>query len=388
MTDLNLFVGMISGTSRDGVDTALVRFNDNRPDLLHSLCLPYPADLETELAKLIGPARRPPEEALHDLDGQLAEFFSMATLTLLEQAGFAPTQIRAIGSHGQTVWHDPEGDSPETIQLGDPALIARLTGITTVGNFRQADLEAGGQGAPLAPLLHRALFRPDDGSRAVVNLGGIANVSFVDANGDVSGYDTGPANCLMDGWIQKHQGLDFDGDGKWAASGHINAALLKHMLSDEFFSHPPPKSTGVEYFNAHWLERAFDAVSSARSLPARDVQATLCELTATSLAGAITEVNSGALAPSAPGETPAEILLCGGGAHNAHLRQRIQALSGLPVKSTEAFGLHPDWVEAVLFAWLARERLAGNPQDTTRITGADRPVLLGDVHEPPYNQVP
>jgi len=365
------FIGLISGTSRDGVDAALVRFEGertSRPELLDALCLPYPSNLGRQLAKLLQTGQRPHRRSMAELDPLLAEHFAAAALHLLERTGLAPQAIHAIGSHGQTVWHEPDARPPETVQLGDPHAIAGLTGITTVGDFRQADLVAGGQGAPLAPLLHRALFQPEHGRRVVLNLGGIANISVLDADGRVAGHDTGPANCLLDAWSMKQRGLAFDQSGDWAASGRVEADLLAAALADPYFRAPAPKSTGVEYFNLRWLSRLRPL---GRIEPA-DVQATLAELTAASVAEAIRASEA------------ADVLVCGGGVHNRDLLRRLRArLPGLPLRSTAEAGLDPDWVEAVLFAWLARERLQNRAQDTRAITGARQPVLLGVVAEPP-----
>lgn len=363
-----LFIGMISGTSRDGVDAVLVSFAEDQPEIRASICTSYPPVLAKALDRMISLGERPGPAAMNELDVQLADHFSATVESLLEQVAVDPSEITAIGSHGQTVWHDPEGKCPESIQLGNPRWIAEKTGIVTVGDFRTADIKAGGQGAPLAPLLHRALFRRTDSkTRIVLNLGGIANISIIDGDGGVSGFDTGPANCLMDAWIGMHQGNSFDHNGDWAADGESIPALLDALLSDPYFQQPAPKSTGVEYFNLAWLER----LSPENLHDARDVQATLAELTAVSVAKAIRP------------HSPADVLVCGGGVHNRHLIQRLQAqLSQIPVQSTQVSGLDPDWVEAVLFAWLARERLAERTLDTPGITGAMKPVMLGVIANP------
>jgi anhydro-N-acetylmuramic acid kinase len=366
-----LFIGMISGTSRDGADAALVRFNDNWPEVIEADCVPYSPDLAAELREVVATGRRPTPEEEVSLDQSLAAHFSRVAASLMEKAGVNPEQVAAIGSHGQTVWHDPDGDNPETIQLGNPESISRQTGIVTVGDFRRADMEAGGQGAPLAPLLHRALFSPvihsGTGNGAVLNLGGIANISILGVSGSVSGFDTGPANCLMDAWIGSNLKQAFDRDGCWAASGQVSPRLLKSMLSDPFFSKDVPKSTGVEYFNSTWLERQLDG----ETLDAADVQATLAELTAVSVTDQLKRYS------------PEEVLVCGGGTHNSYLMQRLQAnLPNIPLRSTAFRGLDPDWIEAILFAWLARERLDGRLQDTGAITGARKPVLLGKIFQP------
>lgn len=356
------FIGMLSGTSRDGADLALVSFADGRPKLERALCLPYPEPTAAALRTLVESARRPDTGETEKLHRETGEFFAAGVMQLLQEAGLQAVDISAIGSHGQTVWHQP----PESIQVGDPMIIAETTGIPTVGDFRRADLEAGGEGAPLAPLLHRALFRPETGRRAVLNLGGIANLTFLDADGTVSGFDTGPGNCLLDAWVRRHQGEPFDREGRWAARGTVISPLLMTLLDDSWFSHLPPKSTGVEYFNLRWLEGlvevdAFEAV---------DIQATLAELTARSIAAELPPDVS-------------EVLVCGGGVHNAHLMTRLRAQRpDCRFESTASAGIDPDTVEAMLFAWLARERLAERAQDTTSITGARQPVLLGSIHHP------
>jgi anhydro-N-acetylmuramic acid kinase len=365
------FVGMISGTSRDGVDAAVVAFPQdspqNFPQVLGALCRPYPAALAARLDAVLATGRRPTDAARKELDRTLAAHFADTALTLLREAGVETGRVAAIGSHGQTVWHQPDGPHPESMQLGDPAAIARHTGIVTVGDFRRADIEAGGQGAPLAPLLHRALFHPGAGIRVVLNLGGIANVSVLAADGSVSGFDTGPANCLLDAWIRRCRGEAFDNNGGWAAGGRLDPAALERLLADPWFARPGPKSTGTEYFNLAWLQTRLGDYAPA----AADLQATLAELTAASVADAIRPF------------TPGDVLVCGGGVHNTDLLRRLgRRLPDTPLRSTADCGLDPDWVEAVLFAWLARERLAGRAQDTRGITGARAAVLLGRVFEP------
>jgi anhydro-N-acetylmuramic acid kinase len=366
-----IFLGMISGTSRDGVDAVLVDLA-GEARLIAARCLPYPADLADALRCAIEKGSRPADDHMASLDRELGAFFAKAALTVIDEAGLTPSELTAIGSHGQTVWHDPDAAEPETIQLGSPALIAGLTGVTTVGQFRQADLSLGGQGAPLAPLLHRALLRPRRGLRAVVNLGGIANVSLLDAHGGVTGFDTGPANCLLDAWISRHRGLAFDEDGRWSASGRVAPDLLSALLADPYFYRPPPKSTGLEYFNASWLERQL----SGRNCLPEDVQATLAELSAATVALALKSHGSGA--------RPGDILVCGGGVHNTDLMKRLRRyLPKIEISTTADHGIEPDWVEGILFAWLARERLAERPQETPGITGAREAVLLGEVFTAP-----
>ena len=372
MSEGELYLGMISGTSRDGVDAALAAFPAGQPQLRAAICLPYPADLAARLERLAPNGRRPAAADLPGLDAAIAGHFADTALRLLHESGVAAASVRAIGSHGQTVWHEPTGPRPESIQLGSPALIARRTGICTVGDFRRADIAAGGQGAPLAPLLHRALFRPAGGTRAVLNLGGIANISIIDRDGGVVGFDTGPANCLLDAWIRRHRDEALDRDGAWAAGGTVVPGLLQALRADPYFARPGPKSTGTEYFNLAWLERTLDRLPPAGGRPGpADVQATLAELTAATVAEAVR--------PFAPDD----LLVCGGGVHNSDLLRRLRGrLPDTAVQSTAGSGLDPDWVEAVLFGWLARERLANRPQDTRGITGARAAVLLGSLFEP------
>lgn len=361
MTDL--YIGMLSGTSRDGVDLVLVSFDGNRPDVHHSLCLPYPPELAAFLTQIIGRGTRPQDCELEQADELLTRFFGQAVEQLLTVADIEPESITAIGSHGQTIWHEP----PESIQLGAPEGIARHTGITTVGRFRQADLARGGQGAPLSPLLHRAIFKPETGTRVVLNLGGIANISVIRSDGSLLGFDTGPANCLLDAWIQENRGEAFDRNGNWSAAGSVDQLLLLNLMADPYFKKPAPKSTGVEYFNLGWLKRQ-EGLASCDPV---NVQSTLAQLTASTTASAMAA------------HRPDEVLICGGGVHNTDVMRRLHALvTARRVTSTALFGLNPDCVEGVLFAWLARERLAGQAQDTRAITGASEPVLLGDVCQP------
>jgi len=360
----SLFIGMISGTSRDGVDAALVSFSDDQAKIHEAICVPYPPDLARTLHQQILTGRRLDQNVLEELDERLADHFSHTVLQLLDQAATSKQEITAIGSHGQTVWHDPDGPEPESIQLGDPHRISQQTGIVTVGDFRRADIKAGGQGAPLAPLLHQALFCPATGTRVVLNLGGIANISIIDETGSVSGFDTGPANCLLDAWVQVHRGQPFDRNGEWAAGGNVVPDLLEGMLSDPYFQRPAPKSTGVEYFNLSWLEQ----FNLKPDIDPQDVQATLAELSAMTVADSIQPQQS------------VDVLVCGGGVHNSNLLGLLRALlPNMPIRSTADVGLDPDSIEAVLFAWLARERLAGRPLDTRGITGAGKPVLLGTI---------
>lgn len=369
MADSAYFIGLISGTSLDAIDCALVSFANNHPVLVGSLARPYPEPLHQQLSKLCQPS----PTSLQTLGAAhiaVGEQFACAVNELLNQHGLTSEQVVAIGSHGQTVFHKPEKPRQFSMQIGDPNTIAHATGIATVADFRGMDMAAGGQGAPLAPLFHRAVFESTDQARVVVNLGGIANISIIAPGREYLGYDTGPANVLMDYWVAKqlHQPVDFQ--GQWAAAGKVIEELLSLFLNDPYFSMSEPKSTGREYFNGPWLEQQLSRLNHIPS-PV-DVQATLLELTAATVA---MEIENQLAAD--------QVFLCGGGAHNTALHQRLQEL--LPdaeVASTQALGIAPDWVEAMTFAWLAKQRLEGNRQDTRSITGAVKPVILGSVYLP------
>ena len=362
-----LFIGLISGTSMDGVDAALVDCSAPQPRLVATHTGAYPEEIATRLRAAV---QNEGECALSEsaaLDAEVAAVFAETALELLRVAGHEPDEVEAIGSHGQTLWHAPDARLPHTVQIGSPARIAALTSIVTVGDFRSADMALGGQGAPLAPVFHRWLFGRTGETRAVVNIGGIANLSVLDADGAIGGYDTGPGNTLLDSWARTCRGESYDHDGQWARSGQVNAELLKRLLSDDYFSAPAPKSTGPEHFNLHWLERA--GISDKAP---EDVQATLLELTAASIAGAVRSSCAGAA-----------LAVCGGGASNSFLMERLAANcpdSG-PV-STEAWGVHPDWVEAAGFALLARARLLRDPGNEPAVTGASRALPLGGVFLP------
>lgn len=369
MASPDYFIGLISGTSLDAIDCALVSFDDSQPVLHDTLALPYPTALRQQLIEL---CQQPAVslQTLGEADVAVGVHFAKAVQELLGKANLSAQRITAIGSHGQTVFHKPEKPLPFSLQIGDPNTIAINTGITTVADFRGKDLAAGGQGAPLAPLFHRAVFESADRARVIVNLGGIANISIIAPNRHYLGYDTGPANVLMDYWVDKHLQQPADLQGVWATTGQVIDELLDRLLDDPYFSAAEPKSTGREYFNGAWLEQAL-AQMAGNPEPA-DVQATLLELTAATVA---TEIENQL--------QPDEVFLCGGGAHNTALHKRLQKL--LPdcvVASTETLGIDPDWVEAMTFAWLARQRLAAIRLDTQSVTGASRPVVLGGVYLP------
>lgn len=370
-----LYVGLISGTSADGIDAALVRFGAGVSDtgcrLEHGLVVPWDDALRARLVALGqgGDARGLDE--IGTLDVQVGEAFAAAVHALLAAAGVSARELVAIGSHGQTIRHRPSGAGYDgrhafTWQIGDANVIAERCGIATVADFRRRDVAAGGQGAPLVPAFHAAMLHSPAEDRAVLNLGGIANFTLLPRAGDVRGFDTGPANALLDAWCLRHRGEAFDRDGAFAASGRVDEALLARLLNDPWFAQPPPKSSGREQFHLDWVQARLRGDESPE-----DVQATLLELSAATVAEALLRTQ-----PSTR-----RVLPCGGGVRNARLIGRIAArLPDCIVEPTDAHGLDADFVEAMAFAWLARQTLAGLPGNVPSVTGAAGPRVLGTVY--------
>jgi anhydro-N-acetylmuramic acid kinase len=361
----------MSGTSMDGIDVALLDFSSRQPRLLARHGHPYPDELRQDLVRAL--ALPDPQSAdLGPLDDAMGEVFAEATNALLAQAGVPAATVTAIGSHGQTIHLAPDAPRPYSLQIGNPARIASRTGIEVIADFRRADIDAGGQGAPLVPAFHKSVFAERGEHRVVVNIGGIANVAILpsDPARAVIGFDTGPGNTLMDQWAQHHLGTAMDLDGNWARQGEVDEPLLQALLSDPWFGRLPPKSTGREHFNLSWLAASLQVHGTGG--PA-NVQATLCELTARSIAEAVKQHAAGTR----------RLLICGGGVHNSRLLERLYAaLPALAVESTAALGLDPDWVEAAAFAWLARQHLQGKAGNIPEVTGAARAVVLGARFRP------
>lgn len=364
----DLYIGLISGTSLDGVDCALVQFNDNQPSLLASHFSPSNTTLRQRTLQLC--AGTDIDLRLYgEVDIELGRIFAAGVEELLSKAGVDAAAVKAIGSHGQTVWHQPKGELPFTLQLADPNVITQLTGITTVADFRRRDMAAGGQGAPLASLLHRNCFSSTSEDRVVVNIGGMANITVLDKSGESLAFDTGPGNVLMDYWIGKNLDKNFDNNGDWARSGKTDQALLSLLLDEEYLSLPPPKSTGRELFNGHWLESKLQQCRPG--VADADVQATLVNLTVATITAEIRKHIA-----------PDQVYICGGGAHNTTMMTALQtALPDAEVASTAAAGLDPDWVEAIAFAWMAKQTLAGQRIETAAFTGATEPVILGGIYQ-------
>ena len=380
----DLYLGLISGTSADGIDAALVSFerwadssvtaqpfvtgDSIRATLALGRTYPYPHSLRAQVLALSQhDAPSLPLDAIGSLDTQLGQAFAAAANASIDASGIDRNRILAIGSHGQTLRHQPSGEYPFSLQLGDANVIAERTGITTVADFRRRDIAAGGQGAPLLPIFHAAMLRDPNEARAVLNLGGIGNLTLLPVDGAVTGFDTGPANGLMDAWCEHHLGTAFDAAGAFAARGHIDDALLARLLGNPYFALPAPKSTGRDQFHLGWLDAQLQGVTIAPE----DVQATLCELTAASIANALR---------TAQPETK-RVLVCGGGVHNPVLLARLAArLPAIAIESTAVHGLDPDFVEAMAFAWLARETLAGRPGNLPEVTGARGLRVLGAIY--------
>lgn len=366
-----LYIGLMSGTSADGMDGALVDIDNGGFRLLATRSRPFRPEIKEAVEATIRLFPDVSRAELERLDRSLAAEFAELALELCQAAGPGPG-VTAIGSHGQTIYHGPGDDPPVTIQIGDPQSIADRTGITTVGDFRANDLEAGGQGAPLAPGFHNAMFRDAQTDRLVVNIGGIANVTSLpsDPAAPVLGFDTGPGNTLMDLWCRLHTGAPYDEGGRWAARGRADPRFVDALLADPYFSLPAPKSTGREYFHLDWVRRRYPASEEAD--PA-DIQAGLLEVTAQNIARSAEDLHP---------YGRYELYVCGGGARNPVLMRRLAEIAGGPVTSTETLGLSPEWVEACAFAWLTYRRIHGLPGNLPSVTGAGREVLLGEIHTP------
>jgi anhydro-N-acetylmuramic acid kinase len=365
-----LYIGAMTGTSMDGIDVVLLDVSAKGFESKAFISHDIPDSLRTDLLELCSPGDNEIQRS-GNASVRLAREIAEAVNKLLAQQRLNPKEVHAIGSHGQTIRHSVDTDTPFTLQIGDPSLIAELTGITTIADFRMADIAAGGQGAPLAPAFHHAVFSSQDQTRLIINLGGIANITFLPSTtktDQIIGYDTGPANTLMDQWINHINALTYDQDGEWAKSGHVIDDLLQACLTDPYFRIPPPKSTGRERFNLPWLATHLGKIGPYKN---EDVQRTLLELTVQTLAKEIKTI----LSPKS------SIYICGGGIENTFLIERLKAeLASYDIKSTSALGIHPQQVEATAFAWLAfrtLNRMAGN---LPTVTGADKEKVLGAIY--------
>ena len=353
----------------DAVDAALVAFGDGNARIAATHSALIPDGMKRELHAL---SRNPSGAAVRfwNADVQLGSVFASAVLDLLETAGVDAREVTAIGSHGQTVYHAPRTTPPCTVQLGDPSIIAERTGITTVADFRRRDIAAGGEGAPLAPAFHRAMFSSPGIERGILNLGGIANLSVLAADPSLPllGFDTGPGNTLLDACVRDRFGADMDHDAALASEGEVIPSLLTALLAEPYFGREPPKSTGRELFNPVWLDACLAVHPAVKS---HDLLRTLCELTVETVVSAIKR-----FAPRTR-----EIYLCGGGTHNPIIVSRLaDRMAPISIETTERIGIHPDWVEAATFAWLAMRTLTGEPGNAPAVTGAEREVILGGIY--------
>ena len=363
-----LYIGLMSGTSLDGIDAALVNLSGDHVELIAFEYLPFSAEIQRKLHSLSAPNAQILLSDYGEMDARLGHLFSTVVKNLLRKKNVPAAAIVAIGSHGQTVYHAPSGRFPFSLQIGDPNCIAEQTGITTVADFRRRDLAAGGQGAPLVPAFHNAVFRCSSETRCIVNIGGIANVTILPANENapVMGFDTGTGNVLLNQWMQRHLNCAYDANGAWANTGNVDFALIELLKQEPYFHALPPKSTGVDYFSLAWLE----AQCELKNYAPEDVQASLCYLTAITICEAIEK-----FAP----ET-ARILVCGGGVHNPCLMALLAEHSFCSVQSTADFDLHPDHVEAIAFAWLAKQTMNQKSGNLQAVTGANHPVILGGIY--------
>jgi len=369
-----IFIGLMSGTSLDGVDVALVEFyypdelNTKQIRLLDTNFLPYPANLKTQILSLQHPSANELEiTAL--ISNTLAILYAKAISQLLAKANITAKEVSAIGCHGQTIRHQPKlkDGIGFTLQIGNAALLAELTEITVISDFRSRDIAAGGQGAPLVPAFHQAMFAHNDTSRAIINIGGIANITLLD-NNTVIGFDSGPGNMLLDAWVKQHQNLDYDANGAWANTGKVIAPLLTSFLTEPYFALPPPKSTGRDLFNNDWLENKL----LGNHYLAQDVAHTLVALTVHSIANALHK-NCNKVD---------EIYLCGGGAHNSLIRSELQMLMvDTKIDITDNLGIGVDWLEAIAFAWLAKQCLEMKTSNLPEVTGAKGPRILGAIYQ-------
>jgi anhydro-N-acetylmuramic acid kinase len=366
----DIFLGVLSGTSMDAVDVAAVDFSLKSIHVIETLSIPYPPDLRQALYEFHTPGTDEINR-ICQLDRQVGMLFANACNHILQKIGISKDKVSAIGSHGQTIRHQPTCTYPYTFQIGDPNVIAALTGITTVADFRRRDIACGGQGAPLTPSFHHFAFHTIKSNRIILNIGGISNLTFLPANqmAKIVGYDSGPGNTLLDQWIKHNLGLSFDNEGSFAKQGRAHNTLLAKLLEDAYFYLQPPKSTGPDYFNLSWLQKRIQGFD----LTPQDIQSTLSELTAQSILRAI----------KSSAWHSAEILVCGGGIHNKDLLARItsQLPEGFSLSSTAELGVDPNWVEAIAFAWLAKQTLHRLPGNLPDVTGASEKAILGGIYQ-------
>ncbi len=363
------YIGLMSGTSLDAIDVAITQIDEQSCNIIAADSHALPADIKQAIAELCHPGNNEIER-MGKLDFQLGNLFAEATLKLIRLAKLAPSDIKAIGSHGQTIRHRPTNKAPFSLQIGNPARISEVCNITTVADFRRADIAAGGQVAPLVPAFHQDMFSHSERNRFILNIGGMANISLLPPKKSTitRGFDTGPGNVLLNAWVNIHKQHPYDDNGEWSASHPYNETLLNNLLSHSYFGKPPPKSTGREVFDLHWLDKKLHEINE--TIEPGVVQSTLCELSARSIADSIKlhEPNS------------IDVIVCGGGAHNHDLISRIEKHLQTKIRLTDELGVEADYVEAAAFAWLARQALHLKPANLPAVTGAKHPVILGAIY--------
>ncbi len=369
MANSSYYIGLMSGTSLDGVDAVLVDFRNTQPRLIAHYSHGIPANLQSKIKKITHPDWQGTIASVGVFHQQLGKLFADAVNQLLKKSQTNPQDVLAIGSHGQTIWHQPTGEFPFSLQLGDANLISELTNITTVADFRSRDISAGGQGAPLVPAFHQSILSHPNKNRVILNIGGIANISVLPAKEQheaVMGFDTGPGNGLIDAWIYAHKSISFDKNGDWASSGTVQVDILNKLFDDPYFLLAAPKSTGKELFNLSWLKNTLG--KSIKDYAAEDIQATLTELTAKTISDNIPSYCD-------------ELFVCGGGIHNQFLMARLQHhLPKTLIASTQDLGIDPDWMEAIAFAWLAKQTMKGKVGNLPSTTGAKGERILGAIY--------
>ena len=363
-----IYVGLMSGTSVDSVDCATMDLSSEEVRVQSCKNFEIPKDLKKDIIQS-SQSKKIDQELIDDLDFRMAEVLVESVKEIISDSNIEVKDIKAIGSHGQTIKHEPRSETPYTLQIGDPQKISNDLNITTVGNYRHDDIEAGGEGAPLTPVFHNTVFGSDGKKKAIVNIGGITNITALNYS-ELIGFDTGPGNCLMDCWSRIHNVGNYDDRGSWASSGTINQSLLGVMMEDEYFSRKYPKSTGPDYFSHEWIQK--NLLKLSKEIPAEDVQATLAQVTVVSLIESINSLNL----------SKENIYLCGGGVHNDFLCSEINKQCEARVSTTLELGIDPDYLEAICFGWLAKQRIEKKSFNLSKVTGSKGEVYLGRIYEP------
>ena len=365
---VDVYIGLMSGTSADSVDCAALDLSSEEIKILGCQNFEIPKDLKEEIIKS-SQSEKIDQELINDLNFKMAEVFVDSVKEIMTELNIDSRTVKAIGSHGQTIKHEPKSEIPYTLQIGDPQKISNDLNIITVGNYRDEDIKAGGEGAPLTPIFHEKVFGTDRQRKAIVNIGGITNITALDYP-KLIGFDSGPGNCLMDCWSRLHNIGDYDNNGFWASSGSINQSLLEKMMGDEYFLRKYPKSTGPDYFNHEWIKK--NLLSLSKNIPPEDVQATLLQVTILSLLEAINILKF----------TNESIYLCGGGVHNEFLYSELKRHTAAKIRTTIDLGIDPDYVEAICFGWLAKQRIENKKFNLNKITGSKGEVYLGKIYKP------